>query len=47
LENRISKKIKEFKVSKLIVLYNILLAIVPGKKDLKKKNTFNVFMLDL
>ena len=46
LENRISKKIKEFKISKLLTLYDVLLTIVPNKKDLKKKNTFNVFMLD-
>jgi ribosomal protein S13 len=46
LENRSTLKIKDFKVSKLLLLYNILLSIVPNNKDLKKKNIFNIFMLD-
>jgi ribosomal protein S13 len=46
LESRFLKKIKDFKISKLLLLYNILLSVTPNKKDLKKKQTFNVFMLD-
>ena len=33
-------------VSKLLLLYNTLLSVTPNKKDLKKKNIFNIFMLD-
>ena len=47
LETRLDKKIKEFSVSKMFVVYNILLHIVPQEKELKKKIIFNVFMLDL
>ena len=46
LEFRVLKKIKDFKVSKLLLLYSILLIVTPDKKDLKKKNVFNIFMLD-
>ena len=46
LENKIVKKIKDFKVSKLLLLFNILTTITPNKKDLKKKHVFNIFMLD-
>ena len=46
LENRIFKKLKEFKTSKLLLLYNILLNIIPNKKDIKNKQVFNIFMLD-
>jgi ribosomal protein S13 len=46
MENRVFKKIKDFKISKLLTLYCILLSVTPHKKDLKKKQTFNVFMLD-
>jgi ribosomal protein S13 len=46
LENRVFLKIKDFKVSKLLLLYNILLFVTPNKKDIKKKNIFNIFMLD-
>ena len=46
LENRVILKIKDYKVSKLLLLYSILLNIVPNKKDVKKKNIFNIFMLD-
>lgn len=47
LETRLNKKIKEFSVSKMLVIYNILLSIVPCDRELKKKTIFNVFMLDL
>ena len=46
LECRFIKKIKELKVSKLLLLFNTLLFVTPNKKDLKKKQIFNVFMLD-
>ena len=46
LESRFFKKVKDFRVSKLITLHNTLHMVVPDKKDLKKKKTFNVFMLD-
>jgi small subunit ribosomal protein S13 len=47
LENRVNKKSKDLKTSQLISVYKILLNIVPDNKDLKKKMTFNIFMLDL
>lgn len=47
LENRVDKKIKDLRISKLIVVYKILLGIVPQNKELKKKITFNIFILDL
>ncbi len=47
LETRIDKKIKEFSVPKMFVVYNILLNIVPQDRELRKKVIFNVFMLDL
>lgn len=47
LETRLDKKIKEFSVSKMFVIYSILLSIVPQDKEFGKKVVFNVFMLDL
>lgn len=47
LENRVEKKSKDLKTSQLISIYKILLSIVPDNKDLKKKNIFNIFLLDL
>jgi ribosomal protein S13 len=47
LESRFEKKIKEMGTSKLILVYNMLLDTVPLNKNLKKKMTFNIFMLDL
>ena len=47
LETREDKKIKDIKVSKLITIYKILLSIVPNNKELKKKQIFNIFILDL
>ena len=46
LENRCIKKNKDMQVSKTIVIYRLLESVVPFNKDLKKKMTFNVFMLD-
>jgi len=47
LENRVEKKVKDLKTSQLVSIYKILLDVVPGNKDLKKKNIFNIFILDL
>lgn len=47
LETRLDKKVKEFSISKMFVIYSILLSIVPQDRELKKKVVFNVFMLDL
>jgi len=47
LESRVEKKSRELKTSKLLMVYKILLSIVPLNKDLKRKTTFNIFMLDL
>ncbi len=47
LESRINKKSKDLKTSKLITVYKVLLSVVPDNKELKKKNIFNIFMLDL
>jgi ribosomal protein S13 len=47
IENRVEKKLKELKTSKLFTVYKILSSIVPKNKDLKKKTTFNIFLLDL
>jgi ribosomal protein S13 len=47
VENRLEKKIKEFKISKLFIIYKILASVVPKNKDLKKKTIFNIFLLDL
>lgn len=47
LETRLDKKIKDFSVSKMFVIYKILLNVVPSEKELKKKMIFNIFMLDL
>jgi ribosomal protein S13 len=47
LENRVEKKTKDLKTSKLITIYKILLNVVPDNKVLKKKMIFNIFMLDL
>jgi small subunit ribosomal protein S13 len=47
LENRVEKKSKDLKTSQLLSVYKILLSIVPDNKDLKKKNIFNIFLLDL
>ena len=47
LESRFEKKIKEMGTSKLILVYNMLISTVPLNKNLKKKMTFNIFMLDL
>jgi small subunit ribosomal protein S13 len=47
LENRVEKKVKDLKTSQLVSVYKILLDVVPGNKDLKKKNIFNIFILDL
>ena len=47
LESRIEKKSRELKTSQLLMVYRVLLSIVPSNKDLKRKTTFNIFMLDL
>jgi ribosomal protein S13 len=47
LESRIDNKVKDLKTSKLITVYKLLSSVVPNNKSLKKKNTFNIFMLDL
>ena len=47
LETRIDQKIKDLRIAKLIVVYRTLLSVVPQNKDLKKKITFNIFILDL
>lgn len=47
LETRLEKKSKELKTSKLLSVYKILSTIVPDKKELKKKLTLNIFVLDL
>jgi len=47
LESRLDKKSKDLKTSKIVSVYKLLLSIVPENKDLKKKNIFNIFMLDL
>ena len=47
LENKIDKKIKEYKTSKFIIIYKILASIIPDNKNLKNKQTFNIFMFDL
>lgn len=47
LESRLEKKSRELKTSKLLMVYKLLLTVVPINKDLKKKMTFNIFMLDL
>lgn len=47
LENRLEKKSKDLKTSKLIMVYKILLAVVPENKELKKTYIFNIYMLDL
>ena len=47
LESRLEKKSRELKTSKLLMVYKLLLTVVPTNKDLKKKMTFNIFMLDL
>lgn len=47
LESRVEQKLKELKTSKLFAVYRILSSIVPKNKDLKKKTTFNIFLLDL
>lgn len=47
LETRIDQKIKDLRIAKLIVVYKTLLSVVPQNKDLKKKITFNIFILDL
>lgn len=47
LETRQDSKAKDLKTSKLISVYKLLLSVVPENKSLKKKTTFNIFMLDL
>ena len=47
VENRVEKKLKDLKTSKLFTVHKILLGVVPKNKDLKKKTTFNIFLLDL
>ena len=47
LESRLEKRIKDLNTSKFVTIYKILLKIVPENKELKKKQIFNIFMLDL
>lgn len=47
LETRVEKKLKEFKTSKTILIYKLLISVVPENKSLKKKMVFNIFVLDL
>lgn len=47
LENRVDIKFKDMDTSKTIVIYKILNSIVPDNKDLRRRSTFNIFMLDL
>ena len=47
LENRVDIKFKDMDTSKTIVIYKILNSTVPDNKDLRRRSTFNIFMLDL
>jgi ribosomal protein S13 len=47
LESRFERKLLETKTSQIITIYKILQSTVPEHRDLKKKQIFNIFMLDL
>ena len=46
LESRINSRNKDYRLSKITALYGTLFSVVPENKDLRRKNIFNVFMLD-
>jgi len=47
LENRLDKKIKENKTSKILLIYKLLYNVVPDNKEVKKKYINNIYLLDL
>lgn len=47
LESRVEKKLKDYKTSKTVAVYKLLTSVSPENKDLKKKQLFNIFVLDL